>query len=195
MNRIFLTALTFLITFYCQSQGNIGCWAGFNYTQNGNTTIFTDNSFVAPADPWSNNYSLSWAWDFGDGTTSNLQNPTHIYSNGTYIVCLTLTMFDMTVQSTCTSTHCDSIIGVSTPPSWDCDLSLGCYDPGTGNGQYTSLSSCHSVCNSTSVREIDNNKKLIKTINILGLEKKEEKNDLLFYIYDDGSVIKKIIIE
>lgn len=34
-----------------------------------------------------------WEWDFGDGTTSSLQNPTHIYgSNGSYMVCLTIIM-------------------------------------------------------------------------------------------------------
>jgi len=31
----------------------------------------------------------SWDWDFGDSTTSTLQNPTHVYSSaGTYNVCL-----------------------------------------------------------------------------------------------------------
>ena len=30
--------------------------------------------------------------------------------------------------------------------SWDCDGQGNCYDPGTGNGQYTSLSSCQSNC-------------------------------------------------
>jgi len=39
---------------------------------------FTDNS---------QNQPNNWNWDFGDGNTSNLQNPTHIYSNnGTYTV-------------------------------------------------------------------------------------------------------------
>ena len=31
-------------------------------------------------------------------------------------------------------------------PSWDCDGQGNCYDPGTGNGQYTSLNSCQSSC-------------------------------------------------
>ncbi|RLG56411.1 MAG: hypothetical protein DRN83_04185 [Hadesarchaea archaeon] len=36
---------------------------------------------------------ISWSWDFGDGSTSTLQNPTHQYSvAGTYTV--TLTVFD-----------------------------------------------------------------------------------------------------
>lgn len=34
----------------------------------------------------------SWAWDFGDGTTSNQQNPAHTYATkGTYTVTLTVT--------------------------------------------------------------------------------------------------------
>jgi PKD repeat protein len=34
----------------------------------------------------------SWMWDFGDGNTSTMQNPTHTYSaDGTYNVCLTVT--------------------------------------------------------------------------------------------------------
>lgn len=35
--------------------------------------------------------SVGWFWEFGDGTTSNLQNPTHVYaSGGTYEVCVTI---------------------------------------------------------------------------------------------------------
>jgi PKD repeat protein len=34
---------------------------------------------------------LSWLWDFGDGTTSTIQNPVHIYqTNGTYTIYLTV---------------------------------------------------------------------------------------------------------
>lgn len=41
---------------------------------------FTDNSA---------NYPNSWTWNFGDGTTSNQQNPTHVFANnGTYTVTL-----------------------------------------------------------------------------------------------------------
>jgi len=49
----------------------------------GGTVNFTDLSTNTPT---------SWAWDFGDGDTSTLQNPSHIYSTtGTYTVSLTAT--------------------------------------------------------------------------------------------------------
>ena len=41
---------------------------------------------------YSTNNPTSWSWDFGDGTTSTEQNPTHFYTtNGTYDVQLTAT--------------------------------------------------------------------------------------------------------
>ncbi|MFA0833935.1 MAG: PKD domain-containing protein [Methanobacterium formicicum] len=47
------------------------------------TVKFTDSS---------SNYPTSWMWDFGDGTTSTEQNPTHTYSApGNYTVKLTAT--------------------------------------------------------------------------------------------------------
>lgn len=50
------------------------------------TIQFMDKSM--DADGW----IKSWSWDFGDGTTSTAQNPTHSYANdGTYIVALTVT--------------------------------------------------------------------------------------------------------
>ncbi len=36
----------------------------------------------------------SWEWDFGDGNSSSQQNPSHIYSAGTYDVTLTVTTSD-----------------------------------------------------------------------------------------------------
>jgi hypothetical protein len=39
---------------------------------------------------------------------------------------------------------CQAVCGTPTP-SWDCGAT-GCYDPGTGLGTYTSLSSCQSNC-------------------------------------------------
>ena len=38
-------------------------------------------------------------------------------------------------------------------------------------------------------------KELLKIIDVLGRETKGTKNEPLFYIYDDGTVEKRIIIE
>ena len=42
---------------------------------------------------------------------------------------------------------------------------------------------------------INKNKKLVKITDILGREVEEKRNTPLFYIYNDGTVEKKIIIE
>lgn len=57
--------------------------ADFSYTKavGGSLVTFTDESLAA----------TSWAWDFGDGNTSTMQNPAHGYiSQGTYAVTLTI---------------------------------------------------------------------------------------------------------
>ena len=67
-------------------------------------------------DPASNKYtfhnysqgtlaSTSYTWDFGDGSTSNEKDPTHIYrSSGNYQVCLTVTDATYSCQSNSCST-------------------------------------------------------------------------------------------
>ena len=47
----------------------------------------------------------------------------------------------------------------------------------------------------TSVLEFNSERKILKITDILGKEIKGNRNELLFYIYDDGTVEKKIIIE
>lgn len=62
--------------------------AAFNFSfQECATVDFIDQSSAAA------NYSITqWDWDFGDGNTSNLQNPTHTFTPGSaYIVTLTVT--------------------------------------------------------------------------------------------------------
>ena len=137
---IFFTVIAFINV---QAQ----CNADFTYVQNGPTAYFTDLSTVSTS--WSTNYSVSWLWDFGDGNTSTQQNPIHTYSNGLYAPCLTVTYFDSTIINYCISVSCDSIwIGNGPSASWDCGL-MGCFDPGTGNGQYSSLSACQASCTVT----------------------------------------------
>ena len=49
-------------------------------------------------------------------------------------------------------------------------------------------------CSGTGIEEYTTNKELVKTIDILGRETKQT-NQPLFYIYDDGTVEKRIVIE
>jgi len=49
--------------------------------------------------------------------------------------------------------------------------------------------------NTTAINEISSEKQLIKIIDILGREIKTQNNTPLFYIYDDGSVEKKMILK
>ena len=47
----------------------------------------------------------------------------------------------------------------------------------------------------TSINEIDKKKNIFKITDLLGRETKATKNEVLFYIYNDGTVEKRIVIE
>ncbi|MBP7716007.1 MAG: PKD domain-containing protein [Methanoregulaceae archaeon] len=51
----------------------------------GETVSFSDGSWDEDGD------TLTWQWDFGDGTTSSEQTPAHYFNTGIYIVTLTVT--------------------------------------------------------------------------------------------------------
>jgi PKD repeat protein len=62
------------------------------------TNYFIYNTFPG-------NSAANYFWDFGDGTSSTLQYPTHTYAaNMPYYICLTVSD-----ASGCTDTYCDSI--------------------------------------------------------------------------------------
>ncbi|MEZ5013023.1 MAG: PKD domain-containing protein [Chitinophagales bacterium] len=67
----------------------------------------------------STNSPDTWYWDFDDGTTSDLQNPTHTFlTNGTYNVCLTASNF------LAADTYCDLVtIDIYAPPVVDFSFS------------------------------------------------------------------------
>ena len=104
----FLTPGIFTVTMTNQSAGG-GCtqtisnfstfdvrggYAGFTHTETNcppYQSVFTDTSLNA----------VSWYWDFGDGSTSTLQNPTHVYAiPGYYSASLTITTVDGCTYST-----------------------------------------------------------------------------------------------
>lgn len=78
----------------------------FFYTTAGLSATFTDQSTGSPT---------SWAWDFGDGNTAMMQNPTHTYAaNGVYTVCLTAT------NACGSNTTCQTVV-IGTVPASSCD--------------------------------------------------------------------------
>lgn len=80
----------------------LNCQADFLAIDSGNNVIFIDQST-------SNGQIVSYYWNFGDGSTSFQQNPTHFYTSpGIYGPCLTIT--SILGADTCTSTHCDTVV-------------------------------------------------------------------------------------
>ena len=67
----------------------------------------------------------------------------------------------------------------------------------TTNNQYKdTVTWTGSVSSISFVDELNHkNRELIKTVNLLGRGTKGTKNEPLFYIYDDGTVEKRIVIE
>ena len=93
---------------------------------------------------------------------------------------------------------------------WDFDItgnySLFCVDvdnPGWSMMNWTVNNDCidswntfSSNCGNTSVIDkINTNKELLKVTDLVGRERNKNKNQPLFYIYDDGTVEKKTILE
>jgi len=93
------TGCTSTYTALVVSAGGNPCQASYTYTTTGNTVAFA-SSMASGAAPY------TYLWDLGDGNTSQVAHPTHIYStSGSYIVCLTVTD---TIG--CTSVYCDSVV-------------------------------------------------------------------------------------
>ncbi|MEL6251173.1 MAG: PKD domain-containing protein [Bacteroidota bacterium] len=80
------------------SSGN--CAAGYAfYNLQGDTYQFLDSSFVGP--------NAIYNWDFGNGMTSNQQNPVATLPAGIYQVCLTV--IDSVGSGVCTDTYCSTL--------------------------------------------------------------------------------------
>ena len=83
------------------------------------------------------------------------------------------------------------------PSSWNC-VNNACVDPADGSGSFTDSLLCISSCIQTEISDQVNNSKreLIRIIDVLGKKIQEDlRRRPLFYIYDDGTVEKRIIIE
>jgi PKD repeat protein len=79
-----------------------GCQAYFEATASS-----TPNGHFANFSDLSSGTYTNWYWDFGDGQSSNQQNPTHYYAQpGPYLVCLTV--ID-SLTNLCSDYYCDSV--------------------------------------------------------------------------------------
>lgn len=68
--------------------------------------------------------TLSYLWDFGDGTTSTLATPSHVYaSTGPYLLCLSIDN-----GSGCTDMYCDSLFSVDSLNRTSGNLEITVYD-------------------------------------------------------------------
>jgi hypothetical protein len=65
-----------------ECSGDKICQSSFNYTNNYGNVNFTNTSTVNASE------SINLTWDFGNGETSEENNPTQQFSNGTFEVCL-----------------------------------------------------------------------------------------------------------
>jgi len=91
---------------------------------------YSDSLLIVNFNNLSSQKATSWNWDFGDGATSEFQNPTHAYaSEGSYNVCLSV--FD---PCSTTDTMC-KIVTVSPNFQLPSD-SISIY-PNPNNGEFT----------------------------------------------------------
>ena len=99
MKRIILITLIFN-SFLLFSQDRLPCVVTYTYNVN-NTNRLTDFT-----NKTNGQNIVSWHWDFGDGNSSNLPNPRHVYMNeGIYLACLSIT-----TAEGCENTFCDTIV-------------------------------------------------------------------------------------
>jgi len=82
-------------------------------------TDFTDLSTVSNAHT-SNNVN-QWSWDFGDGTTSTLQNPSHLFPNDGAFT----TVLEVTTNNGCTNSITKTV-NVFPVPTADFDFTNAC---------------------------------------------------------------------
>ena len=131
--------------------------------------------------------------NYANGTLGRIDNNTFLPPWYYWGYMDELSYWERALSSAEIYTLCDSFPIMSAVPSWDC-IANACVDPGNGSGMYLSLSTCQTSCGSTSVAELNAERKLLRVVDVLGKETSIKKNTTLFYFYDDGTVENKFII-
>lgn len=91
---------------------------------------------------------------------------------------------------------CDSMPIINTN-RYDC-LNGACVNLGQGVGLFSSLADCQLACQPLGIEDENNNiRKIRKIVDLLGREVNpyETQNSVLFYLYNDGTVEKKVIMQ
>ena len=170
--------------------------ADFSYvTTNDPSIAFTDLSTNGPT---------SWSWTFGDGLTSTVQNPVHLYvANGNYQVCLhatnltgtdsvckTITVakvlpvanFTFTTSSMPTVQFTDASLNNPTAWKWDFDDS-GNDSSDVQNPSYTfKANGFHNVCLIAS-NAVGSSTPACQTVNVVGVGIEDLKNSSLSLVF------------
>ncbi len=117
---------------YAGNGGGATCNAYWGSQSNLFTTYFADLSSGTDT-------VVSWAWDFGDGSTSSQQNPIHTYSqSGYYYVCLTI-QTGANGAVTCSDTYCMNIYAGNN--NTGCQANFSMYPDSSGMGfQFQNIS-------------------------------------------------------
>ena len=173
MKKILLILFVFF-GLHAQSQVNYCDSVSIAISGSTPTTV----TYTTLANPFINSflYSFDINWNvtnFNTGafiTSDTAYNPTFTLNNlDTVLVCATAIITGQGMTFTCIL--CDTIL-------------------------YNSGWIMMSIGQTSGLEDIQaTDRQLLKVISILGRETKESKNQLLFYIYDDGIVEKRIIIE
>ncbi|MBT3209165.1 MAG: PKD domain-containing protein [Bacteroidetes bacterium] len=119
------------------------CQANFNSIHD---SLMCSGCFQFSENSTTSGLIIDWFWDFGDGDTSTLQNPNHIYSNyGTYFTCLTVFTDD-----NCENTFCDSITFFNPPQICEANFS---YNIDTSNSCQNCFQFSDSSMSSSTINE------------------------------------------
>lgn len=95
----------YCVNIYVQTGPTCEAWFTTQAVCLGTTTQFNDGSATNVGTV------TSWAWNFGDGSTSDSQNPHHTYANsGVYQVCLTIH-----TSEGCTDEYCRNVVVLPLP--------------------------------------------------------------------------------
>jgi hypothetical protein len=120
-------------------------WGNVNSSTNNNTCNDLNYGFSNDLYDMDENYMSysSTTWMFSNGQVSLIRDvlSAPAWQGGR-----------SSLTNSTVSVNCSGIIPVP-GETWECDGQGNCYDPGNGNGQYSSLTICNAACNSTSVED------------------------------------------